>query len=154
MAKIRLNGQAHRKVVLAHIIAIVVCLQSPASAQQSPPGGDQSLITLNGEIELDKGFFETVSITRDKSEPLKRGRGSQRQTTVLVTIESKPVEEHLIQKKYSTKSSRKIGINSLSVLSHHPRIKCGAGYAYRSVHGGSLIYAIVVDISDVVFSYL
>ncbi len=57
--------------------------------------------TLSDEIELDEGFFETVSITRDKSEPLKRGRGSQRQTTVLVTVESKPVEEHLIKKKYS-----------------------------------------------------
>jgi len=33
---------------------------------------------LKEEIELNEGFFETVSITRDKSEPLKRGRGSQR----------------------------------------------------------------------------
>ena len=42
---------------------------------------------LGEEIELDEGFFETVSITRDKTEPLKRGRGSQRQSTVLVAAE-------------------------------------------------------------------
>ncbi len=33
---------------------------------------------LNEEIELDEGFFDTISITRDKPEPLKRERGSQR----------------------------------------------------------------------------
>ncbi|WP_157278914.1 hypothetical protein [Olivibacter sitiensis] len=42
------------------------------------------------------------------------------------------------------KSSRKIGINSLSVLSHHR--------AYRSVHGGSLLLY-RNDVFDVVFSY-
>jgi len=56
---------------------------------------------LNGEVELDDGFFETVSITRDKSEPLKRGRGSQRQTAVLVSVESRPVEEVPVIKKHS-----------------------------------------------------
>ena len=48
---------------------------------------------LGGEIELDEGFFETVSITRDKTEALKRGRGSQRQSTVLVAAESKVGEQ-------------------------------------------------------------
>ena len=37
-----------------------------------------------------------------------------------------------IENKCEQGSSRKIGISSLSVLSHHP--------AYRSVQGGSLIY--------------
>ena len=32
--------------------------------------------TLKEEIELDEGFFETVSTTMDKSEPLKHGLGS------------------------------------------------------------------------------
>lgn len=63
--------------------------------------------TLGEEVELDEGFFETVSIRRDKSEPLKRGRGSQRQTTVLVSIESKQVEEHINKKKYNTTKSVK-----------------------------------------------
>jgi len=58
--------------------------------------------TLSDEVELDEGFFETVSITRDKSEPLKRGRGSQRQTTVLVSVESKLAEDYVDTKKYST----------------------------------------------------
>jgi len=75
--------------------------------------------TLSDEVELDEGFFETVSITRDKSEPLKRGRGSQRQTSVLVSVESKPVEESVDPKKYSTKKRVKFikmkVINSLKM---------------------------------------
>jgi hypothetical protein len=38
---------------------------------------------LGKEIELDHGFFETVCIRKDVDEPLKRGKGSQRQTKVL-----------------------------------------------------------------------
>jgi len=75
--------------------------------------------TLSDEVELDEGFFETVSITRDKSEPLKRGRGSQRQTTVLVSVESKPAKEFVDSKKYSTKKRVKFikmkVINSLKM---------------------------------------
>jgi len=55
--------------------------------------------TLADELELDEGYFETVSIKRDKSEPLKRGRGSQRQTKVLVCAESKEVEDTDVTKK-------------------------------------------------------
>ena len=62
---------------------------------------------LNGEVELDEGFFETVSLTRDKEEPLKRGRGSQRQTTVLVSAESQPVTEEESRRKYKTKKKVK-----------------------------------------------
>jgi DNA-directed RNA polymerase subunit RPC12/RpoP len=57
---------------------------------------------LSEEIELDEGFFETVSITRDKAEPLKRGRGSQRQSTVLVATESKFAGEDYNSKKHGT----------------------------------------------------
>jgi hypothetical protein len=56
---------------------------------------------LQEEVELDEGFFETVSVTRDKNEPLKRGKGSQRQTTVLVATESKPVKNAENTKKYN-----------------------------------------------------
>lgn len=42
---------------------------------------------LHDENELDDGHFETVSI-KSKGERLKRGRGSQKQTTVLVATES------------------------------------------------------------------
>ena len=62
---------------------------------------------LNNEVELDEGFFETVSITRDKDKPLKRGRGSEKQTTVLIGAESKPVEDVKVSEKYSTKKQVK-----------------------------------------------
>lgn len=62
---------------------------------------------LKGEVELDEGFFETISITRDKKEPLKRGKGSQRQTTVLVSVESKPVTDKERSKKYGIKKEVK-----------------------------------------------
>ena len=62
---------------------------------------------LSEEIELDEGFFETVSITRDKTEPLKRGRGSQRQSTVLVATESKFAGKDYNNKKHGTNKSVK-----------------------------------------------
>ena len=60
---------------------------------------------LQGEVELDEGFFETVSITRDKKEPLKRGKGSQKQSTVLVSVESKAVDEGENNRKYKKKKT-------------------------------------------------
>lgn len=44
---------------------------------------------LQTAIELDEGFFETVNINFSKEKNLKRGRGSERQTKVLVMVESK-----------------------------------------------------------------
>jgi len=57
---------------------------------------------LKDEVELDEGFFATVSLKGDNGERLKRGRGSQKQTTVVVSIESKPVENKSeeLNKKY------------------------------------------------------
>lgn len=69
---------------------------------------------LSDEIELDEGFFETVSITRDKQKPLKRGRGSQKQTIVLVTAESKTVEDDKLSPKYN--KNRRLGFIKMSVL--------------------------------------
>lgn len=57
--------------------------------------------TLNDVIELDDGFFETVDIKRDKNKPLKRGRGSDRQSMVLVMAESKEVKDEVLIKKYN-----------------------------------------------------
>jgi len=45
-------------------------------------------------IELDEGFFETVNIHRNKEEKTKRGRGSQKQTKVLVMVESEPNDKN------------------------------------------------------------
>jgi DNA-directed RNA polymerase subunit RPC12/RpoP len=46
---------------------------------------------LAGRIELDEGFFSTVTPPDKRDEPLKRGRGSQRKTKVLVMAESELV---------------------------------------------------------------
>jgi hypothetical protein len=58
---------------------------------------------LKDEVELDDGFFKTVVAKRDKTEPLKRGRGSQQQTAVLVSIESKDAKDEHNPDKYSKK---------------------------------------------------
>lgn len=47
---------------------------------------------LSGEIELDDAFFTTEISLEEKDKPLKRGRGSQKKTKVLVMAESKTVE--------------------------------------------------------------
>lgn len=47
---------------------------------------------LAGRIELDEGYFSTEIPEETKSEPLKRGRGSQRKSKVIVMAESIVVE--------------------------------------------------------------
>jgi len=46
---------------------------------------------LSGVIELDEGFFSTIRSDIEKDKPLKRGRGSQKKTKVLVMVESVPI---------------------------------------------------------------
>ena len=46
---------------------------------------------LSGSIELDEGFFSTEIPDQEKDKPLKRGRGSQKKTKVLVMAESKAI---------------------------------------------------------------
>lgn len=70
--------------------------------------------TLENEVELDEGFFETISKGRDKNEPLKRGRGSQRQTMVLVMAESKEVSDPKLNKKHGC--TKKLGFLKMKVL--------------------------------------
>jgi len=48
--------------------------------------------TLEGAIELDDAFFSTEISLQERDKPLKRGRGSQKNTKVLVMAESKTVE--------------------------------------------------------------
>jgi hypothetical protein len=43
-------------------------------------------------VELDEGFFSTEMEENEKDKPLKRGRGSQKKSKVLVMTESVPVE--------------------------------------------------------------
>ena len=70
---------------------------------------------LGNEVELDDGFFETVSIDRNSDVPLKRGRGSQRQTTVLVMAESIEVGQSELNEKY--KHNKKLGFLKMKVIS-------------------------------------
>ena len=67
---------------------------------------------LYGEMELDDGFFSTPVAKDKKEEPLKRGRGSQKKTTVLVMTESEKVSEPKKGKK-----SRKVGHIKMKVVS-------------------------------------
>lgn len=92
--------------------------------------------TLADEVEFDDGFFETVSITRDKNEPLKRGRGSEKQTTVLVSAESRTVEDENILEKYSTK--RKLGFIKMKVTNSLKK-KDIAKYVESIIENGSTI---------------
>jgi hypothetical protein len=69
---------------------------------------------LNDEVELDEGFFETVDINRDYSKPLKRGRGSEKQTKVLVSTESKKIDSTDFTKKYNKET--KLGFIKMKVI--------------------------------------
>ena len=60
---------------------------------------------LSGIMELDEGYFTTQIPEAEKQKPLKRGRGSQKKSKVLVMAESTPLEG---QTKVKGKS-RKVG---------------------------------------------
>jgi len=47
---------------------------------------------LTGVIELDDGFFSTIRPDDEKNKHLKRGKGSQKKSKVLVMVESVPLE--------------------------------------------------------------
>ena len=55
-------------------------------------GKRDEMYSLSGVIELDEGFFSTETPDDEKKKPLKRGRGSQKKSKVLVMAESQPVE--------------------------------------------------------------
>jgi len=61
---------------------------------RSAMGNRDSRYNLSGIIELDEGFFSTEVSENEKDKPLKRGRGSQKKSKVLVMAESVPIEEN------------------------------------------------------------
>lgn len=67
---------------------------------------------LSGVIELDEGFFSTVRPDDEKNKPLKRGRGSQKKSKVLVMVESVPVEGKTTKKG----KPRKVGHLKMLVI--------------------------------------
>jgi ISXO2-like transposase domain/Transposase zinc-ribbon domain len=76
-------------------------------------GKRDELYTLSGQIELDEGFFPTEIPSKEKNNDLKRGRGSQKRTKVLVMAESKEVEG----KKTKKGKPRKVGYIKMHVIS-------------------------------------
>lgn len=63
-------------------------------------------------IELDDGFFTTITQDKEKGKPLKRGKGSQRKSKVVVLVESKPLD----QEKTKTGKLRKVGYLKMIVV--------------------------------------
>ena len=66
---------------------------------------------LAGSIELDEGFFSTEVPEDKKQEPLKRGRGSQKKSKVLVMAESEWLESPKKGKK-----PRRVGYLKMKVI--------------------------------------
>lgn len=67
---------------------------------------------LAGVIELDEGFFTTIKPVEENEKPLKRGRGSQKKSKVLVMVESVPVEGKTTKKG----KPRKVGHIKMEVI--------------------------------------
>lgn len=67
---------------------------------------------LSGIIELDEGFFTTIKTEEEKDKPLKRGRGSQKKSKVLVMVESVP----LVGKTTKKGKPRKVGHLKMLVI--------------------------------------
>jgi hypothetical protein len=70
--------------------------------------------SLSGMLELDEGFFSTETDDDEKGKPLKRGRGSQKKSKVLVMTESEPVDGKSASK--SKGKSRKVGHIKMLVI--------------------------------------
>ncbi len=82
---------------------------------RSTMGKRDGRYNLTDYIEIDEGFFETIKKDKKKkTEPKKRGRGSQKHAKVLVLIESIIVEKK--QEKYKHKPDRKVGYLKMIVM--------------------------------------
>lgn len=66
---------------------------------------------LAGRIELDEGYFSTEIPLEEKDKPLKRGRGSQKKSKVLVMAESEMIESPKKGKK-----PRRVGYLKMKVI--------------------------------------
>ncbi len=89
-------------------------------------GARDKLYTLSGGTEIDEGFFTTVDSENrgNKKVKLKRGRGSQRQTPVLVMAEtkkSKELKKH--RPTYSCNHFKMIVMEDLTAETVHSIVK-------------------------------
>jgi transposase-like protein len=78
-------------------------------------GRRDSRYMLSEYIELDEGFFETVD-KEARGEKRKRGRGSQKQSKVLVLIESKPTDLENEADSNNNKPNRIVGHVKMIVM--------------------------------------
>ena len=79
-------------------------------------GKRDSLYELSNYIEMDEGFFESVNSEKDDNEPTMRGRGSKKQSKVLVAVESTPISKESKNAKYKHKPNAKAGYLKMIVL--------------------------------------
>lgn len=99
---------------------------------------------LHGDVEIDEGFFSTETPEDQKDCPLKRGRGSQRKTSVLVMAESS-FPDIPSDKKWST--PKVVGhikmevIDDLKASTEVPRIKQATDGMANATTDGSNTYA-------------
>jgi transposase-like protein len=87
-------------------------------------GKRDDLYTLSQSVEIDEGFFESTKDSiknaekedtdQDKNE--KRGRGSSKQSKVLVMVESKEVKQ--ASEKYKHKTNKKVGFLKMKLMSN------------------------------------
>lgn len=80
--------------------------------------------TLTDMVELDEGFFTTEVPDDEKGKPLKKGRGSQRKTKVLVMAET--VEGNLTKKEHkhtAVKHIKMIVIDDLKAETIDEKVK-------------------------------
>ena len=89
-------------------------------------GRRDSAYKLHGDMEIDEGFFSTETFEGQKGFPLKRGRGSQRKTAVLVMAESGFPDVHSGKKRSTPKTVGHIKmevLDGLKASTEIPRIK-------------------------------
>lgn len=95
---------------------------------------------LKEYIEMDEGFFESANGkgAGDDEGTVKRGRGSQRQSKVLVAIESVPVEKEKKKKEHKHKPDRQCGYLKMIVMDDLSAV--GIDYEVRNnINKGSVV---------------
>ena len=96
--------------------------------------------SLDGDVEIDEGFFSTETPEGQKDCPLKRGRGSQRKTAVLVMAESGFPEVPSGKKRSTPKVVRHIKmevIDDLKASTETPKVKQATGGKANATTDGS-----------------
>jgi transposase-like protein len=107
-------------------------------------GKRDSRYNLHGDVEIDEGFFSTETPEAQKDCPLKRGRGSQRKTSVLVMAESSFPDTPSNKKRSTPKIVGHIKmevIDDLKASTETPRIKQATDGKANATTDGSSTYA-------------